>query len=105
MSMLDLAAFRATELTRDPFEFLVVPGFVKAEARARINADFPVVGLPGSFPLSEVRFGPEFGTLIEELRGAHRRAARPRRAPSNRAEIRNRPQQPPDDVHGQDPVL
>jgi hypothetical protein len=73
--MLDLAAFRATELTRDPFEFLVVPGFVKAEARARINADFPVVGLPGSFPLSEVRFGPEFGTLIEELRGDAMREA------------------------------
>lgn len=69
MSMLDLAAFRATELKREPFDFLVVPGFVKAEARARVNADFPVVGLPGSFPLSEVQFGREFAALIQELRG------------------------------------
>jgi hypothetical protein len=69
MSMLDLAAFHATELQRKPFDFLVVPGFVKAEARARVNADFPSVALPGSFPLSEVRYGPEFATLIEELRG------------------------------------
>ena len=69
MSMLDLAAFRATELQREPFDFLVVPGFVKAEACVRVNADFPVVALPGSFPLSEVRCGPEFGALIDELRG------------------------------------
>ena len=34
MSMLDLAAFRATELKREPFDFLVVPGFVTAEACA-----------------------------------------------------------------------
>lgn len=69
MSMLDLAAFRATELKREPFEFLVVPGFVKAEARARVNADFPSIALPGSFPLSEVQYGREFAALIEELRG------------------------------------
>ncbi len=69
MSMLDLAAFRATELWREPFDFLVVPGFVKPEARARVNADFPRVALPGSFPLSEVRCGPVFAALIEELRG------------------------------------
>ncbi len=69
MSMLDLAAFRATELRREPFDFLVVPGFVKAAARARVNADFPTIGLPGSFPLSEVRYGREFAALIEELRG------------------------------------
>ena len=52
MSMLDLESFHATKLCRDPFDFLVVPGFVKAEARSAINADFPRVDLPGSFPLS-----------------------------------------------------
>jgi hypothetical protein len=70
MSLLDLAAFRATELRREPFDFLVVPGFVKAEALAKINAAFPVLGLPGSFPLSEVRYGPDFAALIKEL-GSH----------------------------------
>jgi hypothetical protein len=49
MSMLDLATFNATKLCRDPFDFLVVPGFVKVEARAAINADFPRVDLPGSY--------------------------------------------------------
>jgi SM-20-related protein len=69
MSMLDLAAFRATELQREPFDFLMVPGFVTAEARERINTDFPNVALPGSFPLSEVRHGHEFAAFIRELRG------------------------------------
>jgi SM-20-related protein len=69
MSMLDLARFNATELCRDPFDFLVVPGFVKPEARATINAGFPRVDLPGSFPLSELRYGSGFTALIDELRG------------------------------------
>ncbi len=69
MSMLELATFRATKLCRDPFDFLVVPGFVKAEARAAINADFPRVDLPGSFPLSGLPYGPAFAALIDELRG------------------------------------
>jgi hypothetical protein len=66
--MLDLEAFNATELCREPFDFMVVPGFLKAEALAEVNADFPSVSLPGSFPLSEVRYGPGFAQLIEELR-------------------------------------
>jgi hypothetical protein len=69
MSMLDLAAFHATTLCRDPYDFLVVPQFVRGAARAAVNADFPRVGLPGSFPLSVVRYGPTFGALINELRG------------------------------------
>jgi hypothetical protein len=69
MSMLDLATFRARELCRDPFDYLVVPGFVKAEARDAINADFPRLDLPGSFPLGGLRYGPAFAALIEELRG------------------------------------
>jgi hypothetical protein len=75
MAMLDLAAFRGTELQREPFDFLVVPGFVTAEARARVNADFPRVGLPGSFPLSEVHYGSQFAALIKELRGDAVRSA------------------------------
>src|SRR5271157_3106821 len=69
MSMLDLAKFHATILRRDPFDFLVVPGFVKLEARDAINADFPRVHLPGSFPLNGLTYGPSFATLIDELRG------------------------------------
>ena len=75
MSALDLAAFRATPLTKEPFDYLILPGFLKPEARAAINADYPEVTRPGSFPLSEVKYGPAFAALIEELRGDAVRAA------------------------------
>jgi hypothetical protein len=69
MAMLDVAAFGAKELQREPFDFLVLPQFVKSEAREAINADFPRVNRPGSFPLDTFRYGPAFGELIDELRG------------------------------------
>jgi hypothetical protein len=69
VSQLNLAQFEATTLCREPFDYLVVPGFLKAEALERIHADYPKVDRPGSFPLSEVKFGPAFGAMIDELRG------------------------------------
>ncbi len=75
MSMLDLAKFGATELCREPFDFLVVPGFLKSEAFAAINEDFPRVVRPGSFPLESQQYGPAFAALIDELRGEAVQAA------------------------------
>src|SRR6184192_1521916 len=60
LSMLDLERFRNTPLTRQPFDFLIVPEFVKAEARSAIEKDYPGVSRPGSFPLREVTYGPAF---------------------------------------------
>jgi SM-20-related protein len=75
MPALDLAAFRATPLQRDPFDYLILPGFIRPEARAAILADYPQIDSPGSFPLSEVTYGPAFAALIEELKGPELRAA------------------------------
>jgi SM-20-related protein len=75
MDALDLAAFRATPLVREPFEYLVLPGFVKAQARAAINGGYPEIKRPGSFPLSELRFGPAFANLVAELNGEPMRRA------------------------------
>lgn len=69
MSALDLAALKAKPLETDPFDYLILPQFLKREALAAINADYPRVDRPGSFPLSEVKYGPAFASLIEELRG------------------------------------
>jgi SM-20-related protein len=68
VSMLDLERFRATPLTHEPFEFLIVPEFVKPDARLAINNDYPEVNRPGSFPLSEVTYGPAFDKLMEDMR-------------------------------------
>src|SRR6266540_4555750 len=75
LSMLDLERFRTTPLIREPFEFLIVPEFVKAEARAAIDKDYPEVGRAGSFPLREVTYGAAFAKLIEEMRSEEFRKA------------------------------
>lgn len=75
MDRLDLAAFRATPLTREPFPYLIVPQFVKAAALAAINADYPTIDSPGSFPVSGLTFGSGFQHLLDELRGPAFRAA------------------------------
>jgi hypothetical protein len=75
MQALDLATFRATPLIREPFDYLIVPGFVRAEARAAVNADYPCIDRPGSFPVAEVRGGPAFDALVRELKGDTMRRA------------------------------
>ncbi len=64
----DLAAFRAMPLATEPFAYLVVPGFIKQDALARINADYPKIAERGSFPASEVDFGPAFQALLDDLK-------------------------------------
>src|SRR5260370_18138450 len=75
MHLLDLAALRSTLLTRPPFGYLIVPGFVTPEARAAILADYPRIDSAGSFPVSELSFGPAFRALVDMLRGPEIRSA------------------------------
>ena len=75
MHGLDLAAFRSTPLQREPFEYLIVPGFVTATAREAINADYPQIEAPGSFPACELRYGPVFSDFLLALAGPAVRAA------------------------------
>jgi SM-20-related protein len=72
---LDFAAFRAAPLVRQPFEHLVLPGFVKPEARVAINAAYPRIDTPGSFPVCELSYGPAFAALLDTLSGAEFRQA------------------------------
>jgi hypothetical protein len=61
---LDLELFERTPLNPEPFEYLVAQEFVKREARDGIIHDYPKVQKPGSFPLSEMTFGPRFKELL-----------------------------------------
>ena len=74
-NFLDLAAFAATPLVREPFPYLIVPGFLGRAALDAIAADFPRIEKPGSFPTSELRFGPGFRALLDELEGTAMREA------------------------------
>jgi SM-20-related protein len=73
--VIDLARFRNTPLVRQPFEHLVVPGFIDPGALPSLMEDFPEVPQAGSFPNSELRPGRTFEQLLEELRGPTLRKA------------------------------
>src|SRR5713101_2312597 len=70
MLMLDFKRFDAVPLQSDPCPYLVVPGFVKPDAMARINADYPALADPGNFPLEGLAYGPAFAAFVGELTGA-----------------------------------
>lgn len=67
--ILNLDKFSATPLTQEPFQFMVVPDFVKPAALAAAAADFPQIDKAGSFPLASLTYGPAFAKLIAELEG------------------------------------
>ena len=66
---IDLDAFEAAPAARDPFAYVMVPGFVKQSAIPAINADYPLVTHPGSFPLPTLQYGPAFAALIDAIQG------------------------------------
>lgn len=72
--MLNLTALKKTNATTTPFSFLIVPNFLTKQACAEVNADFPDIQEPGSFPLSELTFGTQFQTVINQLQDAPFRA-------------------------------
>ncbi len=68
MSSLDLEALKKAPVTREPFPYLVVPGFVRAEALGAIEKDYPVIDKPGSFPLDTLSYGGAFARLMDDMR-------------------------------------
>lgn len=75
MDVFDWEAFRATPLRREPYEHVVVNGFVKSAALNLVNADYPAIDDSGSFPVESVRFGPGFKSLVDALESAEFRNA------------------------------
>ena len=75
MSAIDLAGFSATPLVEDPYDHLIVPGFLTQNAIAKIDQDYPPIESPGSHPLDSLAPGPAFSHLMEELRGPDVRQA------------------------------
>lgn len=73
--LIDLAAFRATELQTVPYDHLIVPRFLPQHSVDRVVADFPETGGPGSFPVQTLRYGPAFADLLAALQGDQVRAA------------------------------
>lgn len=72
---LDVDRFDKTPLTHEPFEFLIVPEFVRPGLCEGVNEDYPKLESPGSFPLDGLTYGPKFKELVDDLNGAEFRAA------------------------------
>ena len=69
-SLLDLAALGRTKVTSQPFDHLIVPGFIPAAGVQQVERDFPHIDKAGSFPLSTISgYGPTFLKLMEALQG------------------------------------
>ena len=68
--MLDFDALKQAPVVHEPFHFLIADHVVKDDAAEGIRRDFPRISGTGSFPLSELKYGPAFGGLVEELTAA-----------------------------------
>ena len=68
-SSLDYQRFADTPLVRAPFDHLIVPGFLRPQAREILDAAFPAIGRGGSFPADSLDCGPAFAAFLTELRG------------------------------------
>jgi SM-20-related protein len=69
MSLINLDALRAARLETDPYDFLVVPGFLDAESLTQVNRDYPAIDTAANHDLENLTYGSAFEALMEELRG------------------------------------
>lgn len=72
---LDTAALAATPCEHDPYDYVIVPGFVRSEALPAIHESYPAIDKPGSFPYHTLEYGPAFSSLLDELQGPEMQAA------------------------------
>jgi len=75
MDVFDYEALRNTPLERDPYEHVILRGFVKPEALRKINADYPRIDHAGSYPLASLEFGPDFQAMVDALESEEFRKA------------------------------
>lgn len=73
--LIDIDRLRETPLNQDPFDHIIVPGFIRQEALESVHKDYPDVGKPGSFPVSSVTSGPAFGEVLREIQSPEMTAA------------------------------
>jgi hypothetical protein len=72
---LDTDALANTPCGHDPYDYVIVPGFVRAAALPAIHETYPEINQPGSFPYQSLAYGDAFSSLLDELQGPEMRAA------------------------------
>jgi hypothetical protein len=64
MTLLDIEALRATPLKTEPYDYFVVPNFIRAAEFGRVVSDFPRISSTGSIPPSELEIKGAFAQLL-----------------------------------------
>jgi hypothetical protein len=67
--MLHLDKLAATPLKRDPYDYLVLPGFIDRSVVDAINQDYPRIPSAGNKDYASYDHGPAFDAFISELTG------------------------------------
>ncbi|HUC63029.1 MAG TPA: 2OG-Fe(II) oxygenase [Alphaproteobacteria bacterium] len=67
LSMLDEAAIDAAELRHDPYDFAFVEHAIDARLKDEVLADAPPIPDRGSYALPDLRYGPSFGAVVQDL--------------------------------------
>jgi len=70
MRYLDIEKFRNADRQVDPFQYIVVPGFLCANRLNEVNADFPGIKKAGNFPIQDLTYGQHFKAVIEEIKSS-----------------------------------
>jgi SM-20-related protein len=65
--IIDFVKLRAATLNERPFKYLIAHGIIKSQWEDRLISGFPRLQKGGSFPLSMVKVGNDFRSLIEEM--------------------------------------
>jgi len=68
MPRLQIDKLADAPLMREPYEYIVVPGFLAAKDLSEVVANYPPLKA-GSYPLEEVETTPALQALIEEMDG------------------------------------
>ena len=69
MIALDYQKLAETDVVPEPFQHIVVPGFVPPESLRAVLGHLPPLRRRGSFPAGSVRLGPAARDLVREMEG------------------------------------
>lgn len=75
MGLLNIDKLRDAKIETDPFDYVILPGFLSPETVRRINATYPRIEKGGSFPIESLENTMHIRDVIAELDGPEFEAA------------------------------
>lgn len=73
--LIDIDRLSEAPLNQDPFDHVIVPGFIRQDALESVHKDYPDVGKPGSYPVASVVCGPSFEQVLQDIQSPEMTAA------------------------------